>query len=50
MYALSSNDEPFRAVSLRDTRGIPTLLSPWEYLEDYGIVHPSGCDTCSSYM
>lgn len=50
MYALSSNDEPFRAVSLRDTRGIPTLLSPWEYLEDYGIVHPSGCDTCTSYM
>lgn len=50
MYALSSNDEPFRAVSLRDNRGIPTLLSPWEYLEDYGIVHPSGCDTCTCYM
>ncbi|KIJ66815.1 hypothetical protein HYDPIDRAFT_26236 [Hydnomerulius pinastri MD-312] len=49
MYPLSSNDEPFR-VSLRDTRGIPTLLSPWEFLEDYGIVHPSGCDVCTSYM
>ncbi|KAF9223616.1 hypothetical protein BS17DRAFT_704560, partial [Gyrodon lividus] len=49
MYPLSSSDEPFR-VSLRDNRGIPTLLSPWEFLEDYGIVHPSGCDVCTSYM
>lgn len=49
MYPLSSADEPFRA-SVRDNRGIPTLLSPWEYLEDYGIVHPSGCDVCTAYM
>lgn len=49
MYPLSSSDEPFR-VAVRDTRGIPTLLSPWEFLEDYGIVHPSGCDVCSAYM
>ncbi|KAF9243544.1 hypothetical protein BU15DRAFT_42979 [Melanogaster broomeanus] len=49
MYPLSNSDEPFR-VSLRDNRGIPTLLSPWEFLEDYGIVHPSGCDACTSYM
>ncbi|KAH7884558.1 hypothetical protein F5I97DRAFT_1937973 [Phlebopus sp. FC_14] len=49
MYPLSSSDEPFR-LSLRDNRGIPTLLSPWEFLEDYGIVHPSGCDVCTSYM
>ncbi|OJA07866.1 hypothetical protein AZE42_08262 [Rhizopogon vesiculosus] len=49
MFSLSSHDEPYR-VSQRDNRGIPTLLSPWEYLEDYGIVHPSGCDVCSSYM
>ena len=49
MYPLSSNDEPFR-VSIRDNRGIPTLLSPWEFLEDYGIVHPSGCDVCTAYM
>ncbi|KAJ8590459.1 hypothetical protein M405DRAFT_736748 [Rhizopogon salebrosus TDB-379] len=49
MFQLSSLDEPYR-VSQRDNRGIPTLLSPWEYLEDYGIVHPSGCDVCSSYM
>ncbi|KAG1723367.1 uncharacterized protein EDB91DRAFT_1173087 [Suillus paluster] len=47
--SLSSHDEPYR-VSHRDNRGVPTLLSPWEYLEDYGIVHPSGCDVCSSYM
>lgn len=50
MFALSNSDEPFRTASLRDNRGIPTLLSPWEYLEDYGIVHPSGCETCTSYM
>jgi hypothetical protein len=31
MYPLSSSDEPFR-MSLRDSRGIPTLLSPWEFL------------------
>ncbi|KAF8558119.1 hypothetical protein OG21DRAFT_1504478 [Imleria badia] len=49
MYPLSSSDEPFR-VAVRDTRGIPTLLSPWEFLDDYGIVHPSGCDVCSAYM
>lgn len=49
MYSLSSNDEPFRA-AVRDIRGVPTLLSPWEFLEDYGIVHPSGCDVCSAYM
>ncbi|KAG6373324.1 hypothetical protein JVT61DRAFT_6466 [Boletus reticuloceps] len=49
MYPLSSSDEPFRA-TVRDNRGIPTLLSPWEFLEDYGIVHPSGCDVCSAYM
>lgn len=49
MYPLSSSDEPFR-VSIRDNRGIPTLLSPWEFLEDYGIVHPSGCDVCTAYM
>jgi len=49
MFSLSNLDEPYR-VSQRDNRGIPTLLSPWEYLEDYGIVHPSGCDVCSSYM
>jgi hypothetical protein len=49
MYPLSSSDEPYR-VSVRDNRGIPTLLSPWEFLDDYGIVHPSGCDVCSAYM
>ncbi|KAH0833176.1 hypothetical protein J3R83DRAFT_12205 [Lanmaoa asiatica] len=49
MYPLSSSDEPFR-VSIRDNRGVPTLLSPWEFLEDYGIVHPSGCDVCTAYM
>lgn len=49
MYPLSSSDEPFRA-SIRDNRGVPTLLSPWEFLEDYGIVHPSGCDVCTAYM
>ncbi|KAG9315163.1 hypothetical protein JVU11DRAFT_4288 [Chiua virens] len=49
MYPLSSSDEPFRA-AIRDNRGIPTLLSPWEFLEDYGIVHPSGCDVCTAYM
>ena len=49
MYPLSNTDEPFR-VSVRDNRGIPTLLSPWEYLEDFGIVHPSGCDVCTAYM
>lgn len=49
MYPLSSTDEPFR-VSIRDNRGVPTLLSPWEFLEDYGIVHPSGCDVCTAYM
>lgn len=49
MFSLSSHDEPYRA-SLRDNRGVPTLLSPWEFLDDYGIVHPSGCDVCSSYM
>lgn len=49
MYPLSSSDEPFRT-AVRDNRGIPTLLSPWEFLEDYGIVHPSGCDVCSAYM
>ncbi|KAG0697365.1 hypothetical protein DFH29DRAFT_946517 [Suillus ampliporus] len=49
MFSLSSHDEPYR-VSHRDNRGVPTLLSPWEYLDDYGIVHPSGCDVCSSYM
>ncbi|KAH7912326.1 hypothetical protein BJ138DRAFT_805120 [Hygrophoropsis aurantiaca] len=49
MFPLSHNDEPFRP-NHRDNRGIPTLLSPWEHFEDYGIVHPSGCDICSSYM
>ncbi|KAN0093135.1 hypothetical protein V8E55_003919 [Tylopilus felleus] len=49
MFPLSSSDEPYRA-TIRDNRGIPTLLSPWEFLEDYGIVHPSGCDVCSAYM
>lgn len=49
MFPLSSHDEPYRA-PIRDNRGVPTLLSPWEYLDDYGIVHPSGCDICSSYM
>ena len=49
MYPLSSSDEPYR-VPVRDNRGIPTLLSPWEFLDDYGIVHPSGCDVCSAYM
>ncbi|KAH7927968.1 hypothetical protein BV22DRAFT_1045049 [Leucogyrophana mollusca] len=49
MFPLSHNDEPFRPTH-RDNRGIPTLLSPWEHFEDYGIVHPSGCDICTSYM
>lgn len=46
---LSSNDELYRS-TLRDPRAIPTLLSPWEYREEFGIVHPSGCDVCSTYM
>jgi len=30
--------------------GVPSLLSPWGWDPNYGIVHLSGCSICRSYM
>ncbi|EGN99049.1 hypothetical protein SERLA73DRAFT_181833 [Serpula lacrymans var. lacrymans S7.3] len=45
-----SRSEEQPSSNYRESYRIPTLLAPWEHHADYGLIHPSGCDICSSYM